>query len=115
MGFIFGGEKKQKVCYISDISRMPPESLALIRAQGPLELLVLDALALGFEHPTHFSVEQAVALCRELRPRRALLVGMGSQGPHDATNALLRRLLLEGEGGLDVQLAYDGMVCEVDL
>ena len=98
---------------------MLPESLALLQAQGPLELLIVDALALDWEHPTHFSVEQAVELCRQLRPRRALLVGMGSQIEHHATNKELRKLLgetkEEGGGGMDVQLAYDGQVCEVDL
>mmetsp|Transcript_8429 Transcript_8429/g.14306 ORF Transcript_8429/g.14306 Transcript_8429/m.14306 type:complete len:114 (-) Transcript_8429:1622-1963(-) len=113
MGFIFGGQNKDKVCYISDISRMLPESLALIQAQGPLELLIIDALAQGYEHPTHYSVEQAVEMCRTLRPRRALLVGMGSQIEHYSTNRELRKLLTTEN--LDVQLAYDGMTCQVDL
>jgi phosphoribosyl 1,2-cyclic phosphodiesterase len=113
MGFVFSGDGTEKVCYISDISRMPPESLAAIRAQGPLALLVVDALAVGFEHPTHYSVEQAVALCRALRPRRALLVGMGSQIEYHATNMELRGLL--ASEGLDVQLAHDGLACPVDL
>lgn len=114
MGFVFGGNGTEKVCYISDISRMLPESLALIQAQGPLELLIVDALAVGYNHPTHYSVEQAVALCRLLRPKRALLVGMGSQIEHYSTNKELQKLR-DGEGGVNVQLAYDGQVCEVDL
>lgn len=113
MGFIFGGRDKDKVCYISDISRMLPESLALIQAQGALELLIIDALAQGYEHPTHYSVEQAIEMCRILRPRRALLVGMGSQIEHHSTNRELRKLLTTEN--LDVQLAYDGMTCQVDL
>lgn len=113
MGFIFGGKNKEKVCYISDISRMLPESLALIRAQGRLELLIIDALAQGYEHPTHYSLEQAVEMCRVLRPQRALLVGMGSQIEHDSTNLELRKLLVSD--GLNVQLAHDGLTCQIDL
>lgn len=140
MGFVFSGEGSQKVCYISDISRMPSKSLSLLQAQvrlfftgliqmpnscchhlshcyvflitqGPLELLIVDALSID-KHATHYSVGQAVELCRVLRPTRALLVGMGSQLEHEQTNRKLRELMKEG---IDVQLAYDGMVCEVDL
>lgn len=113
MGFVFGERLGEKVCYISDISRMPPESLALLKAQGPLALLVVDALLLQNPHPTHYSVQQAVQLCRELRPRRALLVGMGPQVEHFAVNEQLRELL--HEEGLDVQLAHDGLAVEVTL
>jgi len=112
LGFIFSGNGGAKVCYISDISRMLPESLAAIKAAGPIDLLVIDALAVNYQHPTHYSVEQSVALCRVLNPTRALLVGMGSQIEHFSTNEDLRRLMSEG---LDIQLAYDGMTLDVDL
>lgn len=113
MGFIFGTQSGSKVCYISDISRMLPDSMDLIQQQGKLSLLIVDALLQDKEHPTHYSVEQAVELCRLLRPKRALLVGMGSQLEHNSTNKRLRNLL--SEEGLDVQLAHDGMCCDVYL
>ena len=113
MGFIFGSQNIPKVCYISDISRMPCDSLEYIQKQGPLELLIVDALKIGHKHPTHYTLEQAIDLCKLLQPKRALLIGMGPQIEHYSTNEMLKRLL--AEDGLDVQLAYDGMTYEVAL
>lgn len=112
MGFIFGSRNKERICYISDISRMPLESLLLIQGEGQIDILILDALAMHFEHPTHFSVQQAVALCRQIKPKKAFLVGMSSELEHDRTNKELKKLL--EEEGLDIQLAYDGLTCEVE-
>lgn len=52
-GFLFGPEGN-KICYISDVSRVPPESMTFLRKQGPLQLLVCDALTRDRKHPTHF-------------------------------------------------------------
>lgn len=52
-GFLFGPEG-DKICYISDVSRVPPESMEFLRKQGPLQLLVCDALMRVTKHPTHF-------------------------------------------------------------
>lgn len=58
-GFLFGPEGN-KVCYISDVSRVPPESMEFLRRQGPMQLLVCDALTRSQKHPTHF---RHVRLC----------------------------------------------------
>ena len=53
---------------------------------------------------------QALSFIREVRPARALLVGLTCRmGDHDEVNAELAALR-EGEGGVDVQLAHDGML-----
>eukprot|EP01041_Mallomonas_annulata_P000560 gene560-1076_t len=113
MGFIFG--RKDTVCYISDISRMLPATMETISSRTPISLLVVDALFFSREHPTHFSLEQALDLCRKLRPKKALFVGMSGvhMGDHETVNAQLK-LLLQSEG-LDVQLAHDGLKVELDL
>jgi phosphoribosyl 1,2-cyclic phosphodiesterase len=109
-GFLFGG--KERVCYISDISRMLPESLELIK-QRPIDLLVVDALLKEGKYFSHYNLTEAIALIREVRPRRALLTGMSSQFDHEATNAELRKYLKEE--GLDIQLSHDGLSIDIDL
>ena len=52
-GFLFGPDGN-KVCYISDVSRVPPESMEFLQRQGPMQLLICDALTRSQKHPTHF-------------------------------------------------------------
>lgn len=52
-GFLFG-PTGNKICYISDVSRVPPESMEFLQEQGPIQLLVCDALTRSRKHPTHF-------------------------------------------------------------
>ena len=68
-----------------------------------LEVLVLDALR-HKEHPTHFNVEQALAIVAELQPARTYLTHIAHDLDHHQTNAELP---------LGVQLAYDGLVLEL--
>jgi phosphoribosyl 1,2-cyclic phosphodiesterase len=110
-GYLIGNEAK--LCYISDISRMIPASLQLIQSQGPIDLLIVDALSAVFNHPTHYSIDQAIDLCRQIRPKRCLFVGMGSDIEHGEMNERLKKYLLEE--GLDIQLAHDGLLVDIDL
>lgn len=52
-GFLFGPEGNE-ICYISDVSRVPPETMKFLQRQGPMQLLVCDALLRSRKHPTHF-------------------------------------------------------------
>ena len=108
--FIFG--KKDRVVYISDVSRVIPETLAKIK-EGPVDILVLDALCLTFKHPTHYSLEQAIDFCREVRPKRAFFVGMSSQFDHDEVNEFLATF--KTNEGLEMELAHDGLCLDVKL
>jgi phosphoribosyl 1,2-cyclic phosphodiesterase len=58
-------------------------------------------------------MEEALELCRVLRPNRTLLVGMAATFDHNETNEKLK-MLLHSEG-LDIQLAYDGLNVEIDI
>ena len=95
-GFRIGG-----LGYVTDASAIPGASLDLL---GGLDVLVLNALRDG-PHPTHFSLEQALGVIEELRPRRALLVHMTHDLDHTATNARLPE---------HIRLAHDRLVVEVD-
>lgn len=91
LGFRFGG-----VAYCTDVCAMADESKAALCG---LDVLILDALRRK-PHPTHFSLDQAVALAEELGARQTYFTHMSHDLDHKATNASLP------EG---MQLAYDGL------
>ncbi len=93
-GFRFG-----KFAYAPDVNKMPAESVEMLRG---LDVLILDALRYT-PHPTHFSVDEALALIAEVKPRRAILTNMHTDVDYDT----LRRRLPD-----DVEPAFDGMAFE---
>ena len=95
LGFRFG-----RFAYLTDCSAIPETSWPLLDG---LDILVLDALR-HRPHPTHFSVEDAVAAIARIRPGRALLTHICHDLPHEETN----RALPSG-----VELAYDGQQLDV--
>jgi phosphoribosyl 1,2-cyclic phosphate phosphodiesterase len=99
LGFRFGG-----AAYLTDFSVLPDSSRPLL---VDLDDLVLDALR-DTPHPMHQTVGQALALIRELKPRRAWFTHIAHELPHSETNA---RLIAAGFP--HVALAYDGLHFEV--
>jgi phosphoribosyl 1,2-cyclic phosphate phosphodiesterase len=94
LGFRFGD-----FAYVTDVSRIPPESLALLRG---LDTLILGALR-HRPHSTHFNVAQALEIVAQVRPSRTYFTHICHDLEHEATNAELP------EG---VELAYDGLRLE---
>lgn len=86
--------------YLTDVSAIPERSYRLLE---DLDLLVLSALR-HRPHPTHLSIEQAVAEATRIDARRTLFTHMSHDVSHDAVS----RALPSG-----VALAYDGLVTEV--
>jgi len=82
--------------YATDLSEIPPRTKDGLR---DLDALVIDCLRLS-AHPTHLSLERALAYVEELRPRRAYLTHIA----HDIKHARDSALLPEG-----VEWAYDGL------
>ena len=95
LGFRIGN-----VAYCTDTSGIPPESLALLEG---LDVLVLDALR-ERPHVTHFSLDQAIEIARQLRPRRTIFTHMSHDLGHAATNARLPPGMELGYDGLRVPL-----------
>jgi len=96
LGYRVGG-----LAYSPDISDIPVGSLPLLQN---LDVWIVDALRFT-PHPSHFSVKQALAWIKRLRPKRAILTHMTTDLDYEA----LRRELPEG-----VEPAYDNMVIEFD-
>jgi phosphoribosyl 1,2-cyclic phosphodiesterase len=98
------------VVYLSDISRILPETLDFIRDRLPqTDILVVDALHPSKRNPVHFSLDEAMELMKLIQPTRmTYLVGMNCDSflSHDEMNLKLRK-----EYG-NIQLAHDGLVID---
>jgi len=88
------------LAYLTDANDIPQASLD--RLQG-LDLLVIDGLR-PRPHPTHFSIDEAVAVSRVLRPKRTLLTHMNHNVEYHRISAELPA---------DVALAYDGLIVDL--
>ncbi len=92
LGFRFGS-----AAYVTDCNAIPDSSMDLLRG---LDLPVLDALRWR-PHPTHFTVNQALEVIAELKPRQAYLTHTTHDLDYTSTNAALPP---------GVELAYDGLM-----
>ncbi len=90
------GYRLDSIAYVTDVSYIPPESMALLRN---LEVLILDTVR-PKPHATHFGLAQALEVIEQLTPRRAFLTHLSHHYEHQATNERLP------DG---VRLAYDGL------
>ena len=95
LGFRFG-----RAAYLTDHSEIPEESREKL---SDLDILFLDALR-HRPHPTHTTVENAVRLVEELKPKRAFFTHMCHDLSHERTEAALPP---------HIRLAYDGLELEV--
>lgn len=94
LGFRIGA-----IAYCTDVSKIPPESYAQL---GDLDVLVLDALRYR-HHPTHLSVDQALEVIDELRPRRAYLTHIAHDIKHSELEAHLPDHVFVGQDGLTIE------------
>lgn len=87
--------------YLTDCSGIPPKSRELLFG---LKLLVIGALRYR-PHPTHFSLAEALEEIARLAPERALLTHLSHSFDYESTSQELPQ---------GVELAYDGLVVEID-
>lgn len=90
------GYRTGSLAYITDVSRIPPESMDLLK---DLDVLVLGALRFR-PHPTHMTIDEALAAVERLRPRRAYFTHISHEIDHDTVDRQLPP---------NVHLAYDGL------
>lgn len=91
LGFRFGN-----IAYCTDANEIPDTSWNLL--QG-LDVLILDALR-PRPHPTHFSLDEAIAVGRKVGARRTYFTHTSHELDYEPTNARLPA---------GMELAYDGM------
>ncbi len=92
LGYRFGD-----IAYSPDVSDFPVETIELL--QG-LDVWIIDALRYS-THPSHFSVEEALAWIERVKPKRAVFTHMHVDLDYETSI----RNLPDG-----VEPAYDGMV-----
>jgi phosphoribosyl 1,2-cyclic phosphate phosphodiesterase len=85
--------------YVTDVSRIPQESLRYLQN---LDVLFLDAVRYE-PHATHFHMVKALEVISELKPARCILIHLSHDYDHDVVNSELPA---------GVELAYDGMTVE---
>jgi phosphoribosyl 1,2-cyclic phosphate phosphodiesterase len=90
-GFRFGN-----AAYLTDMNDIPESSLAMLQ---DLDVVILDALR-RTPHPSHATLEQAIAFVARMQPRQAFFTHMS----HDVSHAETNKELPE-----NIQLAYDGL------
>jgi phosphoribosyl 1,2-cyclic phosphodiesterase len=97
------------VVYLSDISRMLPETLDYIQnTLPPTDILIVDSLHATGGHPVHYSMESAIGLMKQIEPKQTYFVGLNCDSfpPHVELNKILQ----ENYG--NAQVAYDGLCIE---
>ena len=94
LGFRFGN-----LAYCTDVNHIPEESWEKLEN---LDVLILDALR-HEPHPTHFSLEEALAVTERLKPKQTYFTHISCRLDPEKTEAMLPG---------NVQLAYDGLRIE---
>jgi len=86
--------------YVPDVNAISPTSMAELTG---LDLLIIDALRYT-KHPSHFSLEETLAVISQLKPKRSIVTNMHI----DLDYETMRRDLPQG-----VEPAYDGLKLDV--
>ncbi len=96
-GYRFGS-----AAYLTDMSDIPAESLALLEG---LDVLILDALRRE-PHPSHSHLERSIGFVKQLKPKRAFFTHIS----HGLDHAEVDGALPDG-----IRLAYDGLQLEFEI
>lgn len=95
------GFRVGKFAYITDTNGIPPASMKLLEG---VEILALDGLRPAPPHPTHFTIDEAIAAARAIGPRETWLIHLTHDVDHEAFEATLPK---------GFRLAYDGLRLEL--
>jgi phosphoribosyl 1,2-cyclic phosphate phosphodiesterase len=104
------GYKFLNCAYLSDVSRIPEDTL---RRLYDLDILILDVLRYR-SHSTHFNLSQALEIIKEVKPGQTYLTHLCHDVIHREINQKLGDPEDEYFTELNVQAAYDGLVLELD-
>ncbi len=90
------GYRIGNLAYITDVSEIPEESMALLQN---LDLLLLDCLRLS-PHPTHINLEQNLSYIGRIKAKQSYLIHMTHELSYEALSGLLPD---------NVHVGYDGL------
>lgn len=95
------GFRINDLSYITDTNYIPKETMELVKGS---KLLVLNGLRWSPEHPTHFTIPQAVEVVQKLNIPMTYLIHMSSHVNHAMTNKKLPD---------NIRLAYDQLTIDL--
>lgn len=104
------GDKVTHVVYLSDLSRMPEETLKFILEElPPTDILVVDSLSFHKPHNVHFSLDQAMDLVKKIRSKKTYIVGIDCDDfpEHYDANVWIKAR------DPSVELAHDGLAIQL--
>lgn len=96
------GYRLNDFSYMTDVKRIPDETLELVKGS---KVLVLSGLRWGPEHPTHLTIPEAVEIATRLNIPKTYLIHMNSYVNHEESSARLPD---------HVELAYDQLEISID-
>ena len=94
--------------YIPDVKRLPDSSKNLLRG---IDVLIIDALSFNSQHPTHFSVHEAIAVSNDLQSKATYFTHIMHRLDHRYFPAQCEDQNIDLPE--NVHLAYDGLVIEM--
>ena len=99
-GFRFDCPGARSIAYLPDVKRIPDATMRLLHG---VDVMVIDALR-PQEHPTHFSLDEALAAICQAGAGEAWLTHLGHENDHCALQARLPA---------GVRVAWDGLRIEL--
>ena len=100
---LINGYRINDFAYITDVSKIPETSFALL---NDLKVLMIDALRYK-PHPTHLSIDEAIAVSKRINPHKTYFTHMGH-------NIDYQEIKIKNLGANDNFIpAYDGLTFEV--
>lgn len=99
-GFLFEYPGARSIAYLPDVKRIPDATMRLLRG---VDVLVVDALR-PQPHPTHFSLDEALAAIRQAGAAEAWLTHLGHENDHGVLQARLPTGVRVGWDGLRIEL-----------
>jgi len=87
--------------YITDTNGIPDSSMRLLEG---VKILALDGLRPAPKHPTHFTIDEAVACAQRIAAQETYLIHLTHEVDHDPFDATLPA---------GIHLAYDGLRLEL--
>lgn len=96
IGYQFEYPGMRRLAYLPDVKRIPAETLRLLCG---VDVLVVDSLRTT-PHPTHFSLDEALAAAAEVGARETWLTHLGHENDHAE---------LSGRLPAGVRVAWDGL------
>lgn len=98
------GYRIGNAAYSPDVSDIPSESFAALEG---LELWIIDALRYA-QHPSHFSLSDALGWIERFKPKRAVITNLHSDLDYDEVSTKLPAHVVAGYDGMRLTLERAG-------